>query len=108
MDRKRTLQVQSHLEEDAGRLQHMEHETRVDYNRAGVPLMELVTEPDIRSAADAKRFAEELRLLLRYVNASDADMEKGQMRVEVNISLAKEGSEQSLCTSAARGSKCTI
>lgn len=82
-----------HLEEDAGRLQHMPDNTLVDYNRAGVPLMELVTEPDIRSAADAKHFAEELRALLRYVGASDADMEKGQMRIEANISLRPKGEE---------------
>ncbi|TSC77864.1 MAG: aspartyl-tRNA(Asn)/glutamyl-tRNA (Gln) amidotransferase subunit B [Parcubacteria group bacterium Gr01-1014_29] len=85
-----------HLEEDAARLVHTEGSpsnssgrsaTLIDYNRAGVPLMELVTEPDIRTAAGARLFAEQLRTLLRYVNASDADMEKGQMRIEANISL---------------------
>jgi aspartyl-tRNA(Asn)/glutamyl-tRNA(Gln) amidotransferase subunit B len=80
-----------HFEEDAGRLQHVDDSTLVDYNRAGVPLMELVTEPDIRTSTDAKRFAEELRTLLRYVGASDADMEKGQMRIEANISLRPVG-----------------
>ncbi len=77
-----------HLEEDAGRLVHDKgDESLVDYNRAGIPLMELVTEPDIDSAVDARKFCEELRLILRYLGVSDADMENGEMRCEVNISL---------------------
>jgi len=78
-----------HLEEDAGRLQHDPSGdfSLVDYNRAGVPLMELVTEPDFTNGADVRAFAEEYQLILKYIGASDADMEKGLMRVEVNISL---------------------
>jgi len=76
-----------HLEEDAGKLLHQKDCTLVDFNRAGVPLMELVTEPVITSSKQARIFAEELRLLLRYLNVSDANMERGQLRIEANISL---------------------
>jgi aspartyl-tRNA(Asn)/glutamyl-tRNA(Gln) amidotransferase subunit B len=79
-----------HLEEDAGRLYHEGDATLADYNRAGVALMELVTHPDLTEAEEVRAFAQELQLILRYINASDADMEKGQMRVEVNISLRSE------------------
>ncbi len=81
-----------HVEEDTGRLIHDQEKdsSLIDYNRAGVPLMELVTEPDIKNAQEAKRFAEELQLILRYLGVSDADMEKGQMRVEANVSVNKK------------------
>ncbi|MBU1091252.1 Asp-tRNA(Asn)/Glu-tRNA(Gln) amidotransferase subunit GatB [Patescibacteria group bacterium] len=83
-----------HLEEDAGKLIHQKDCTFVDFNRAGVPLMELVTEPDIKSPEQARKFAEELRLLLKYLDVSNVDMEKGQMRIEVNISMASENSSE--------------
>lgn len=84
-----------HLEEDAGRLYHVTDQdfSLVDYNRAGVPLMELVTEPDFETGLEVKKFAEELQLILRYLGVSDADMEKGLMRVEVNISLRDKEQE---------------
>ncbi|KKW35719.1 MAG: Aspartyl/glutamyl-tRNA(Asn/Gln) amidotransferase subunit B [Candidatus Adlerbacteria bacterium GW2011_GWA1_54_10] len=80
-----------HLEEDTARSQHSGDKSLVDFNRAGVPLMELVTEPQIRSAAEAGAFARELQLLLRYVGAGEANMEKGEMRVEANISMGENG-----------------
>src|SRR3989344_1831582 len=80
-----------HLEEDTGSLLHPEGAdySLVNLNRVGVPLMELVTEPDITSGLQARKFAEELQLIFKYLGVSDADMEKGLMRVEVNISISK-------------------
>jgi len=78
-----------HLEEDTARSTHDRgNYTLIDFNRAGIPLMELVTEPVVKSAEEAGAFARELQLLLRYLGASDANMEKGEMRVEANISVA--------------------
>ena len=93
----RTIRVtRVHLEEDTGRLMHDKgsNASFVDFNRAGVPLMELVTEPDLRTGEEVRQFGEALQQILRYVRASDADMEKGQMRVEVNISLRPEGASE--------------
>jgi aspartyl-tRNA(Asn)/glutamyl-tRNA(Gln) amidotransferase subunit B len=66
----------------------------VDFNRAGVPLMELVTEPEIENGKDAKEFGENFQSLLRYLNVSEADMEKGQLRIEANISIMPEGADK--------------
>src|SRR5690349_6336652 len=90
--------TRAHLEEDTAKLVHGEgpagrRVSLVDFNRSGAPLMEIVTEPDIRTAEQARRYAEELQLLLRTVGASDADMERGQMRVEANVSLRPRGAE---------------
>ncbi len=79
-----------HLEEDTARSIHTEKGSLVDYNRAGVPLMELVTDPVIHSAEDAVLFAKELRLILLYLGASDANLEKGEMRIEANVSVSRE------------------
>jgi len=81
-----------HLEEDTARSQHDKGENSlVDFNRAGVPLMELVTEPVIHDAVTAGDFARELQLLLRTLGISDANMERGEMRVEANISVSNSG-----------------
>lgn len=87
--------TRAHLEEDTARLQHGGRgHTLVDFNRAGVPLMEIVTEPDVRSPAQARAYGETLRDILRYVGASDGDMETGSMRIEGNISLRPMGTER--------------
>jgi aspartyl-tRNA(Asn)/glutamyl-tRNA(Gln) amidotransferase subunit B len=79
-----------HLEEDTARSTHMKGKSLVDFNRAGIPLMELVTEPVIRDAETAGRFARELQLLLRTLGAGKANLEKGEMRIEANISVSSE------------------
>ena len=90
--------TRAHLEEDTAKLIHATaadgtRVSLVDFNRSGAPLMEIVTEPDVRTAEQAARYAEELQLLLRSIGVSDADMERGQMRVEANVSLRPRGTE---------------
>ena len=83
-----------HMEEDAGKTIHEGKYSYVDLNRAGTPLMEIVTEPDITSAVGARLYLEKLRNIMRYIGVSDADMEKGQLRCDVNISLKPKGSDK--------------
>ncbi|WP_457643583.1 Asp-tRNA(Asn)/Glu-tRNA(Gln) amidotransferase subunit GatB [Persephonella sp.] len=83
-----------HMEEDAGKTIHEGKYSYVDLNRAGTPLMEIVSEPDIRSAVGARLYLEKLRNIMRYIGVSDADMEKGQLRCDVNISLRPKGEEK--------------
>jgi aspartyl-tRNA(Asn)/glutamyl-tRNA(Gln) amidotransferase subunit B len=86
--------TRAHLEEDTARLQHGgKTYSLLDFNRAGVPLMEIVTEPDIRSPAQARAYGETLRDILRYIGASDGDMETGSMRIEGNVSLRPIGTD---------------
>jgi aspartyl-tRNA(Asn)/glutamyl-tRNA(Gln) amidotransferase subunit B len=87
--------TRAHLEEDTARMQHAGRGySVVDFNRAGVPLMEIVTEPDLRSPAQARAYGETLRELLRAIGASSADMETGSMRIEGNVSLRPAGSTE--------------
>lgn len=80
-----------HIEADAGKLVHAGGLTLCDYNRSGAPLMEIVTEPDFRSREEVLSYLEELQKLMRWCGASDADMEKGQLRCDVNISIRPVG-----------------
>jgi aspartyl-tRNA(Asn)/glutamyl-tRNA(Gln) amidotransferase subunit B len=91
-----------HLEQDAGKLLHDQHPTMsfVDLNRSGVALMEIVSKPDIRSAEQAKAYVAKLRSILRYLGTCDGDMEKGNLRADVNVSVRKPG--------AALGTRCEI
>lgn len=80
-----------HLEEDAGKLTHFQGGTLIDFNRAGVGLMEIVSEPDLRSAQEAVAYAKKIQQILRYTESSDADMEKGMMRFDASVSLRPVG-----------------
>ncbi len=80
-----------HLEEDAGKLVHRPERTLVDFNRAGVALVEVVTEPDLRSPQDARAFVQTLRTLLKHLQVCSADMEKGALRCDANVSLGPPG-----------------
>lgn len=83
-----------HIEEDAGKLIHERGDTYVDYNRGGVPLIEIVSEPDIRTIDEAVEYIEKLRLIMKYIGVSDVRMQEGSLRCDVNISVRKNGEEK--------------
>lgn len=83
-----------HIEEDAGKLVHESGFTYIDYNRGGVPLIEIVSEPDISSPEEAKEYVEKLQLIMRYIGVSDCKMQEGSMRCDVNISVMPEGATE--------------
>ncbi len=92
---KRRIRIRRlHIEEDAGKNIHEGNRSLVDLNRAGTPLMEIVTEPDIRSPEEARIFLETLRNIMRYAGVSKADMEKGQLRCDINVSIRPKGSQE--------------
>ena len=83
-----------HLEEDTGKLFHRERHSLIDYNRSGVPLLEIVSEPDLRSIEEAKAYTTTLRSFLRYLEVNSGDMEKGVIRFEANVSVRQAGSNE--------------
>ena len=85
-----------HMEEDTGKLTHEEEVSLIDFNRSGVPLVEIVTEPDFDNAKDVKVYLQKLQQIIRYLGVSDADMEKGQMRLEPNISVSLDTESKGL------------
>ena len=94
---KKTIGIHEiHMEEDAGKLIHDEWEdcTLVDYNRSGVPLIEIVSEPDMRSADEVIAYLDKLRLIIQYLGASDCKLQEGSMRADVNLSVREVGSEK--------------
>ncbi len=93
IDDDKVLITRIHIEEDTGKSVHPKgaDHTLLDFNRAGTPLLEMVTEPVIKSAAEAKLFCQKFQQILRYLEISNADMEKGEMRCEANISIQEEG-----------------
>lgn len=91
----RTVRIRRvHLEEDTGKLTHVEGASLIDLNRAGVPLLEIVSEPDIRSAEEAHAYGEALRTILRYLGVNSGDMQKGVIRFEANVSIRPVGSQE--------------
>ncbi len=86
--------TRAHLEEDTGKLIHAGDHSLVDLNRAGVPLLEIVSEPDLRTAEEARAYLTKLQTILRYLGVSSADMEKGAMRCEANVSVRPVGQEE--------------
>ncbi|MCP3900512.1 MAG: Asp-tRNA(Asn)/Glu-tRNA(Gln) amidotransferase subunit GatB [Desulfobacteraceae bacterium] len=96
IENKRIGITRIHMEEDAGKLTHdpARGKSLVDLNRTGIPLVEIVSEPDIRSAKEASQYLKKLHLILKYIDASDANMEKGQFRCDANISLRVKGTKK--------------
>ncbi|MDH3717839.1 MAG: Asp-tRNA(Asn)/Glu-tRNA(Gln) amidotransferase subunit GatB, partial [Planctomycetota bacterium] len=99
---KRVGIIRAHLEEDAGKSMHDEaagkEDSRIDLNRCGTPLLEIVSEPDMRSPAEAKAYLNELKLLLTYLAVSDCNMQEGSLRVDANVNLHLEDSGQQIAT----------
>jgi len=99
---KRVRIIRAHLEEDAGKSMHDEtagkNDSRIDLNRCGTPLLEIVTEPDMRSPAEARAYLDELKLLLTYLGVSDCNMQEGSLRVDANINLHIENSGETVAT----------
>ena len=96
-DRKKKIRIhEMHMEEDAGKLIHDEWDdtSLVDYNRSGVPLVEIVSEPDMRSAEEVIAYLEKLRLIIQYLGASDCKLQEGSMRADVNLSVREAGTEK--------------
>ena len=93
IDNDKVLITRIHIEEDTGKSTHPKgcDFSLLDFNRAGTPLLEMVTEPVIKSAAEAKKFCQKFQQILRYLDISNADMEKGEMRCEANVSVQEEG-----------------
>ena len=91
---KRVGLTRIHMEEDAGKSIHDADQTRLDFNRCGVPLLEMVTEPDLRSPREAYLFLNRLRQLVRYLGISDGNMEEGSLRCDANVSVRPRGREQ--------------
>jgi aspartyl-tRNA(Asn)/glutamyl-tRNA(Gln) amidotransferase subunit B len=83
-----------HIEEDAGKLVHRRGDTLVDYNRGGVPLIEIVSEPDIRSVEEAVEYVEKLQLIMKYIGVSDCKMQEGSLRCDVNLSIRPFGQKE--------------
>ena len=105
-DNKKTIDItRAHLEEDTGKLTHAtvksKKVTLIDFNRSGVPLLEIVSEPQMYNAQQAKASARKIQQIVRYLEISDADMEKGSMRIEPNVSVPVAAKERLAATAAA-------